>query len=256
MTRVRTGRTTLLTTTAVLGCAALAGCTSPPPVLPDETPSATAVPTAPTAPWGQLAARVAAARDNRFVATYSLQKPGRPARTVSVTIAADGSWLVVVPGGALGGTADVAVAQTRAGLFDCTTSGSVNCFRVGDAGATLPARSDPRIEHLFTDWLLTLSDRDAAISVDPAPPPAGAHGSCFSVGPDSAALAMPVDAGIYCFDDKGTLTAAAVTAGTLMLVSGPVAAPPTVTLPGPVVPGTPLATAAPPASPSPTASAH
>ncbi len=256
MTPVRTGRTVLLATTAALGCASLAACTSHPPVLPDETPSATSVPTAPTDPWGQLAARVAAARDNRYVATYSLQKAGRPARTVAATVAADGSWLVTVPGGALGGAADVAVAQTGAGLFECTTSGSVNCFRVGDAGAALPARSDPRVEHLFTDWLLTLGDRDAAISVDPATPPAGAHGSCFSVGPDSAALAMPVDPGVYCFDDKGTLTAAVVGTGTLVLVSGPAAAPPTVTLPGPVVPGAPLATAAPPPSPTPSVSAR
>ena len=253
---MRTRRTALLATTAV-GCAVLASCTSHPPILPDETPTTAPVPTAPTDPWGQLAARVAAARDNRYVATYNLQKPGRPARTVSVTIAADGSWLVAIPGGALGGTADVAVAQTRAGLFECTTSAPANCYRVADPGGAVPARNDPRIEHLFTDWLGTLGDRDVAISVDPATPPPGARGQCFSVGSDSAALAMPVDPGVYCFDEKGTLTAAALTAaGTLMLVSGPAAAPPTVTLPGAVVPGAPPATAAPPASPSAHASTH
>jgi hypothetical protein len=250
---VRARRTALLATTAVVGCAVLASCTAHPPILPDETPTGSPVPTAPTDPWGQLAARVAAARDNRYTATYTWQKPGRPTRTVTVTIATDGSWLVAIPGGALGGTADVAVAQTRAGLFDCTTSAPAGCYRVGDV---LPARNDPRVQHVFTDWLRTLGDRDVAISVDAATPPPGARGQCFSVSSDSAALAMPVDPGVYCFDDKGTLTAAVLTAGTLVLASGPAPAPPTVTLPGAVVPGSPLATASPPASPSASASTH
>src|SRR2546429_3065037 len=45
--------------------AALSGCTSRPPVLPDATPGSPG-PTTLTDPWGQLAGRVAAARDSRF----------------------------------------------------------------------------------------------------------------------------------------------------------------------------------------------
>jgi len=148
--------------------AALSGCTSRPPVLPDATPGSPG-PTTLTDPWGQLAGRVAAARDSRFVAGYTLQTRGRPARTVTVTIAGDGSWLVTIPGGALGGGADVAVAATPGGLFECTVGAPTNCYRVGSAEAALPARSDPRVHHVFTDWLQVFSNRDAAISVASAP---------------------------------------------------------------------------------------
>ncbi len=228
----------------VLCAAGLAGCTTQPPVLPDQTPTGPA-PTAPADPWGQLAGRVAAARDSRYVASYTLTAKGRITRTVTVTVAADGSWLVTIPGGALGGTADIAVAGTQAGLYECTIGASTSCFRVGNPDATLPARSDPRVHHLFTDWLRALGNRDAAISVDTAAPLPGAHGQCFSIEPNSAALATPVDPGVYCYDEKGTLTAAALPLGTLTLASAPAPAPPTVVLPGPVVPGAPLGTAAP-----------
>ena len=98
------------------------------------------------------------------MAGYTLQTRGRPARTVTVTIAGDGSWLVTIPGGALGGGADVAVAATPGGLFECTVGAPTNCYRVGSAEAALPARSDPRVHHVFTDWLQVFSNRDAAIS--------------------------------------------------------------------------------------------
>src|SRR5437763_16896480 len=85
--------------------AALSGRTSRPPVLPDATPGSPG-PTTLTDPWGQLAGRVAAARDSRFVAGYTLQTRRRPARTVTVTVAGDGAWPVTIPGGPLGGGAD------------------------------------------------------------------------------------------------------------------------------------------------------
>lgn len=253
------------TIAAVAGCLlALAGCTAPPPVLPDQTPSGP-VATGPADPWGQLAARVAALRDYRYVAAYSLSTRGRAARTVTVTIATDGSWLVVIPGGALSGNADIALANTPSGMYECATTrtpGSLaasappGCYLVGKRDAPLPARNDPRVQHVFTDWLQILTDRDEALSVVAAVPLPGAKGQCFSIEANSAALGSPVDPGIYCFDANGTLTAAALAMGTLMLAAAPAAAPPTVTLPGPVVPGSLLPlTAPPPPSASPSASA-
>jgi hypothetical protein len=237
-------RPTALIARLALCAAVLAGCTSKPPILPDQTPSNRG-PTGPADPWGQLAGRVAAARDSRYVAAYTLQSSGRPARTVTVTIATDGSWLITIPGGALGGATDIAIATTPAGLYECALGASTNCFRVANPDGALPARSDPRVHHVFTDWLRALGNRDAAISVDTAAPLPGSRGQCFSIEPNSAALATPVDPGVYCYDEKGTLTAAAIPLGTLMLAAAPAPAPPTVTLPGPVVPGGALATAAP-----------
>ena len=248
-------RTRLLVAIA-LGTTAVAGCASTPPILPDATPGTGAAATAPADPWGQLAGHVAAARDNRYVAAYTLQSRGRPARTVAVTIAMDGSWLVAVPGGALGGTADIAIAGTKAGLYQCALTAPGGCVRVANPDGALPARNDPRVQHLFTDWLGALGNRDAALSVATAAPLPGARGQCFSVEANSAALTPPVDPGVYCFDEKGTLTAAALAFGTVTLASPLAPAPPSVTLPGPVVPGSPLGTAAPPPSPSASPSAR
>jgi len=230
-----------------------AGCTGRPPAGPGTSPTASATGDAYQASdaWGQLAGRVAAAQDRRYIASYSLTAKGRPAATLTVTIATDGSWQVVVPGGALGGTATVALARTPAGVYQCPLLPAPSCVL---AGPGLPTRSDPHFQHIFTDWLDVLRNRQSAISVDNAKAPAGARGQCFSVEPNAAALAAPLDAGIYCFDADGTLTAATIAAGALVLIGAPVPAPPTVTLPGPVVPGALLGTASPPPSPSPSAS--
>lgn len=247
--RLRAGTAAII----LVGVLSTTGCTTmPPPVDPSPSPG----PTGPTDAWGQLAARVATAQDKRYVATYTLATRGRAVRTVAVTVAADGSWLVTVPGGALGGTADVAVADTPAGLYQCalaTTPGvTPGCVRVADPTGTLPAKNDPRVQYLFTSWLPILADRDQAIAVNNATLK-GAAGQCFSVEPNSAALAAPVDAGIYCYGNDGMLTAAALALGTLTLTGAPAPAPPTVTLPAPVVAGTPLPTTSP--SPSATPSA-
>jgi len=238
----------ILSGTAVL---ALSGCTATPPVLDD--PSPTAGPTGPTDAWGQLAARLAVAQDRRYAASYTLTTKGRGPRTVSVTIAQDGTWLVAVPGGALGGTADVAIAANPSGLYQCALGAAPSCVRVAAPDGTVPAANDPRVEYLFTSWLRILADRQQAIAVNPATL-AGAAGQCFSVEPNSAALTPPVDAGIYCYDDNGTLTAATLAMGSFTLAGAPGPAPATIALPGPVTSGPPLGMAAPP-PPSPTPSA-
>jgi hypothetical protein len=257
MERVRAASPTRCTALAVALLALGTACSGPPPVLPSPTGSGSPVP-APADARGRLAARVAAAQDKRYVAGYTLTSKGRGPRTVTVTVALDGSWLVSIPGGALGGTADVAVADSTAGLFQCAVGGtSPGCVRVAGPDGRLPARVDPRIEHLFTDWLAVLTDRQVAISVDTAAPLAGSRGQCFSIEPSSASLAAPVDAGIYCYDADGTLTAAALGMGTLVLVGTPAPAPPAAGLPAPVVAREPLPIVAPPpapASPSPSRS--
>lgn len=257
-------RAALLATVAATATAALAtaGCASSAPAAPE--PSASTVSTPPRDPRAQLAGLAAAAKDRRFFAGYTLTRGGGAPRTVLAVLAADGSWRFDVPGGALGGQANVSVARTAHGLYQCRLGGDglfsrPSCVKVGPAGGapdgttpdgaagpTLPASIDPMVEHPFTDWLDVLTDRGAALAVAVAPPLPGVTGACYSVEPSAAALTAPMDGGIYCFDEAGTLTAARASFGTLVLSTPVSPPPPTATLPGPVTTAEPLPTAAPP----------
>jgi len=230
---------------------ALAGCGGPPAPAPTDTP------TGPPADRDQLAGLAAAAKDKRYVATYTFAVAKRSDRTVTVAYGMDGSWVVGIPAGALGGLADVAVYSSAAGLFQCAlgpaagTAGTrpdlgpitAGCVKVDALGPT----TDPRVQHLFTDWNAALRDRQSALSVAAVPLLPGAVGACFSVESTSAALAPPVDPGVYCYRGDGLLTAAKVSFGTLTITGTVGAAPPSVTMPGPVVDRAPLPLTAPPA---------
>lgn len=234
---------------AVLVVLGLAGCGSPAPLDPAPT-----IDTRP-ADRDRLAGLAAAAKDHRYVATYTLSTPQRPDRRVTAAFGLDGTWVVAVPGGALGGLADIAMYHSGLDLHQC---------RLGPAAGTAGTRpdlepitpscvvvqslapaEDPRVHHVFTDWIDAFVDRATALSVAATTLP-GAAGTCFSVESTSAALAPPVDPGIYCYAEDGTLTAAQSGFGTLLL-AGPVEpAPPSVALPAPVVSQGPLPTDAPP----------
>jgi hypothetical protein len=257
MVLVRSGAVlSLAVVGAFLATGALAGCGSDAPTLgPDPSTSQAGVPTAPTQARAQLAARAAAAEDRRLLALYTLATPGRPDRTVAVVRADDGSWRVDIPGGALGGFADVSVAQNKDGLFQCELPSierlaAASCVRVADPGGAIASAYDPRVQHPFTDWLEVLTDRQAALAVSSSAPLPGLSDGCFAVESTSASLAAPLDVGIYCYAPDGTLTGAKLRFGTLTLTGTPSAAPPSVALPGPVVDGEPLPMAAPPPSPS------
>ncbi len=246
------------TLSALLLVTAACGGTPPTPVDP---PTLTNRP----ADRDRLAALAAAAKDRRYVATYTLTEGKRTPRTVTVAVAADGSWIVAVPGGALGGLADVAMFRSSAGLFQCAlgpADGSAlsrpdlapvspGCVRA----TALAARADPRVHHVFTDWIDPLLDRATALSVTATDPLPGAAGVCFSVESNSAALAPPVDPGVYCYSPDGVLTAVRVGFGSLILTGAVGAAPPTVAMPAPVVRRGLLGQSAPPPRPSPSASA-
>lgn len=218
------------------GCGAAASPAAPPT-------SAPAVPTAPTEARAKLAALAAAAKDRRLVASYTTGT----GRSVLVVLAQDGSWRIDVPGGAHGGTVDIAIASTPNGLVHCVLP-TGPCVKI----PSLTPAVDPRVTHVFTDWRDVFTDRRAPLSVAAANAPAGVAGACYSVEPTAASLAAPVDPGIYCYLPDGTLTGAVTGSGTLVLAGTPSAAPPTIVLPGAIVPGQPLKTAAPP-SPSPSA---
>lgn len=230
--------------------AVLTGCDSgPPPAIDDAAVTGSSAPDA----WGQLAGRVAAAKDRRFSASYTYIPAGGAPRTVSVVLGVDGSWLVGVPGGGLGGTADVAVAGDKSGLYQCRLGAVRDCVRLAAADGDLPAAYDPMVEHLFTDWLDTFRDRSVPLSVALVPTLKGVSGTCFSVEATSASIAPPVDPGVYCFTADGLPTAAQTARGTLVLAGPPAGPPASVPLPAPIVAGAAVPTAAPPtpsASPS------
>jgi hypothetical protein len=244
----------LLSAVLALGGATLTACGSGPPPDPEVTQ---APPTGQPDAREQLAALAAAAQDRRYSAVYTLKASGRADRTVNVTLAADGSWRVDIPGGALGGTADVSVARTGAGLFQCAlpsgeTPGASTCARIGGTTARLGAGVDPKVQHPFVDVRSVLTDPGAPLSVSTSAPLPGVTGSCYSVETTTASVVAPLDVGIYCYDTDGTLTGARLAYGTLLLAGPPVAAPAAVDLPGPVTPTPPLGMATPP-PPSPSA---
>ncbi|TQJ25637.1 hypothetical protein FBZ33_5994 [Micromonospora sp. A202] len=229
--------------------ALLIACTTaqPPSPMPTETGAVEV-----EAARDELAALAAAAQDRHLVAQYVYSRTGQPDRTIVFTSANDGSWRVDVPGGALGGAADVSMAATADGLFQCALPSagrpeSASCVRLGDRDDAIPRRSDPRIQHPLTDWLDVLTDRRAPLAVAPASAPEGVTGTCYSVESTSASLNAPLDVGIYCYDQDGTTTGVRTGAGTLRLAAPPGPAPATVQLAGPVVVDRdPLDTAAPP----------
>jgi hypothetical protein len=258
------GLATVVAGLSVMGLVAatslMAGCGSTPPV-PTTTPDVDTKP----ADRDQLAGLAAAAKDRRYVATYTLAAPDRPDRTVTVAFATDGTWVVAVPGGALSGLADIAIYRGPTGLFQCVlgpaigTQGSrPDLGPMTPSCAPLPeltAAVDPVVQHVFTDWIDPLVDRATALSVARTDPLPNSEGVCYSVESNSAALAPPLDPGVYCFAADGMLTAVRASFGTLVL-AGPIgAAPPSVAMPAPPVDRAPvpMTAPAPPPPPSPTA---
>lgn len=233
----------------------LGGCSSAPP-----TPAPTPTLVAPQADRDRLAGLAAAAQGRAYVATYQLVTPNRGERSVTVAVGTDGSWLVAIPGSGFSGLADLAMFQSSAGEFQCllrlapgTASSrpdlaavAPGCVKVDN----LTPATDPRVQHVFTDWLPALTDRSTALAVSAIPNPSGATGACFSVESTSAALTPPVDPGSYCFTPDGVLTAASVGFGQLRLAGAVAAAPPSVAMPGPVV-NRPLVPVLAPAAPKP-----
>jgi hypothetical protein len=217
----------------------------------DDTPEPAPTPAAPTAagdagPDGRaaLAARAALAMDKSYAAIYKVAAADGRQHNVVATIGADRTWRVDVSAAMVGGTTDVSIVSTAAGVFQCTVATPSNpitptCVRVANPGKRVPAAYSPQIERLFRQWLPVFTDRQSALSVTEVEPLQGAQGDCFSVDSISASLKAPVDIGIYCYAQDGVLTAARVDFGVLTLVSQ-VPGPATVPLPGPAVPGTPM----------------
>ena len=100
----------------------------------------------------------------------------RPASsaTVVATVATDGSWRVDIPGGALGGTADVSIVQTAGGRLPVRAAvGRPTRSTPAASGSPTRTSASPRsttrrCERVFRQWLNVFTDRQAALSVVPA----------------------------------------------------------------------------------------
>jgi hypothetical protein len=257
----------VVTALTIMLTSAACGRTSPPHLLSNDPDGSASV--GPADPSDRLAALAAALADKRYVAAYTLHTDGQPDRSVLVSIATDDSWRVDVPAGALRGGANVALVSDKSGVYQCLLSGpatnvapadpkpgpsgspspsvspppfyaSPACVKASAAGRPLPSRIDPQIEHIFTDWLDVMTDRDSPISVFQAAPLPNSTGSCFSIEPISASIAPPMSAGIFCFQADGTITAAAIAHNRLTLAGAVGSAAATNPLPGGVING-PLA---------------
>lgn len=247
--RVRVSAITVTTGTAlaVVTGLLLAACGGEAPVDQPSLP-ATGAPAQPN-PRGLLAARVAVAKDQRYIAAYTLVVQGKAPRSVLVTIATDRTWRIDIQGGALGGTADIAIASRPEGVYQCPINPASGCVRVAAPNKKLPAAIDPRLQYVFSTWLDVLLDRQVPLAVAPAQPLAGTSAPCFAVEPGVTAVQPPIDAGVFCYNDRGILVATKIPMGQLTLTGDPAPAPETITLPGPVVTAAPLGTASPPPPP-------
>lgn len=202
----------------------------------------------------QLVSAAAEAIDRTYTADYQLTKPdGTTGGTVRVSKTVDAlRYDHTYPGDATTYPHTATLARTGDGTFRCITGANGSgCVQTGPKDAKLP--DEPRLAHAFADWLPTLASRSAALSVETvsandAGLPAAA-GACFSLERLTSSVEPPVDLGVYCFDDLGTITALKLSSGSLLLTTA--AAPPeTITLPTSVTPNLPDVVIPPP-SPSP-----
>ncbi|MBU2663334.1 hypothetical protein KOI35_07405 [Actinoplanes bogorensis] len=244
----------MLVVSAALLLSGVAACSGASESAPTPSPSVSAsAPPDTSGARGELVGLAALALDKAYAALYTFDDGDGQARNVVATVGRDGTWRVDVSGGALGGTADVSILSTAAGVFQCTLGSQTNpisptCVKVAKPGKKVPADYSPKVERLFRQWLSVFTDRQSALAVGDVPPLTGAKGTCFSIDSISASLAAPVDVGIYCYADDGVLTAARVGFGEVKLTNQ-IAGPATVTLPGPEVAGPPMGMDAPPPPP-------
>jgi hypothetical protein len=202
-------------------------------------------------PAAQLAARATLAQDQYYSASFRYApSDGSAPGTGRVERTRTGFRLdLTQPGDAASVGHTTAVVQTGAATFTCRLTAAARGCVAGASAGTPDAAAVDRIRLAFTDWLSTLADPAAAISVAEAPLPPGAQGACFSVEGVAASLEPPVDPGVYCFDGVGKITVLKLAVGAITITEV-APAPPTVAMPAPVVAALP-----PIAAPSPTPSA-
>jgi hypothetical protein len=203
----------------VLPLVLLAGaCTSS---HPQPTPSSTESPsTSPSAsPTGDAAAALAAlaalSAKSSYSAVYLVR--GSSSGTASIVRTPHG-YRFELATGSPNHRRDAILLQTIAGTISCTVRPApLTCLRVAGPGKPVPAVFDAGLQHVFSDYLVTLSTPSDVYAVATAPAGPG-DGQCFTVSvtatpPPTNAVA----AGTYCFGPSGLPTRVVYPSGRLVL---------------------------------------
>lgn len=202
---------------ALLG---LAGCSGPGSGTPARTAAASAPPAA-----AQLATLLAADPQAAYTASYTLAATtGNEGRQATVEVRRLGAAfrLDLRTGGAVS-----TYVLGAAGAFACRTSGAnTSCFTAPGGGTAPPTPGgllDPGLQRVFLALPELLATTGPALQVaraGTAPRPGGTSAPCYAVsGPG-------VDAGTYCYDERGVLVRAVFPTGRLDLVKvGPAPVP-------------------------------
>ena len=204
---------------------------------------------------GELAGVAAAAKDKHYTAEYKFVRDGQSPVTVRVVRATDGTWRVDIPKGLQGGKVDVTMAWNRTGYYQCVDQDEIVCVNVAGKDGKVPSAVDPRVQHIFTDWLDVLLKRNAPLAVTKISRIDGASkdSDCFKLRRNSVTVSAPLPDSVYCIEPNGTITAVDTTFGTLTLDGELLDASSKITLPGKTANDKPLGTSPPP-KPSPSKS--
>lgn len=227
-------------------CGGSSGDTAVPSPSPAPPPTSDRAPIGTTSAAAELAGLAAAAKGRQYSAVYELTRPKREPVDVTVEVAADDRWSVEIPGGAKGGKADVTIARNRDTYLQCVDAKPDVCAPIATKDEEIPAKVDPVIQHVFTDWLDVMLNRSSPVSVAHADDLKGSQGECFWLERNSVTVSSPIPNGVYCLRSDGIVTAVKSEFGLLRLDGEPAEAPSKFKLPDTDDDATPLSTSAPP----------
>lgn len=165
----------------------------------------------------RLAALAATAAGGSYAAQYALQAgDGRTVQVVASHLP-EGYRVDIVSGAVTD-----SLIGSSGGTVSChREAAKASCFQAAGPGARLPDLFDAGVQHVFTDYLSTLSTSASQYQVDDAvpkasPPPAPTS-QCFSVGALAGAKAPVVPSGDYCLAASGLPTLVTYGAASLVL---------------------------------------
>jgi hypothetical protein len=193
-----------------------AGCSSSgsPGASPSATPSESASPTATDAPELTLARLAALSARSSYSASYKVT--GAHPGVARIVRAPTGySFQLTTSSGRYQRTASLIRTPSR--TVSCTLLPKpVTCLVVAGPGKPVPSVFDAGLQHVFSDYLVTLSRHGSEYAVTTAVAGTG-DGQCFVVRVTGSPAPGAVAAGTYCFAADGLPTRVSYPSGDLVL---------------------------------------